>query len=693
MEEYSKNMASVKNSYLEFKNAIILSSLLSILIPVIGSVYFIYFLAEWKWVDTSIHLLVEALGSFAALSIASLILIMRRNNKIPGYYEWVSSALISMGALDILHVSLPPGDAFVWLYSMAILVGGSLFALVWLPARRFVQLRSDYTVPITVAILSIILGAFSIAVPSVLPKMLTNGDFTFTADSINVLGGALFLTAAVYFIIRYRNNGNSNDILFFNFAMLNGWAGLIFPFSELWCSCWWFFHLLRLAAYFTVITYVFSAFQLREKELIHVNETLQAEVSKRRQSEEAASELLKELKAMFDNLPLGIAYFDTEYKALNANKIHYSQIGLSEEEYIGKYCYETVGEYASDPARKGREKICSFCKFEESIKTKCPISIERRLRDSIIRMTIVPQFEKDGTVSHFMKVVEDITERKRSEEELKLSDEKYRTLIDNIQDGAFIVQDAKLQFVNEAFAGMGGYTVKEVIGKEFQQFIAPEDRDIVAERYQRRQAGENVPKEYEFHLLHKDGKTRILVNMTVGLSTYYGKVASIGTVKDITEKKKLEAQLILAQRMESIGTLAQGIAHDMNNVLSPIMLSLYMLKERFTDSESQELIEILESGAKRGADLIKQIRLFTLGIESKRVSLQVAPLISEISQIAKETFPRNIEVKTNISENLWTILGDATQLHQILMNLCVNARDAMPDGGVLSISAENTSVD
>ncbi|MDL5503782.1 MAG: ATP-binding protein, partial [Candidatus Methanoperedens sp.] len=145
--------------------------------------------------------------------------------------------------------------------------------------------------------------------------------------------------------------------------------------------------------------------------------------------------------------------------------------------------------------------------------------------------------------------------------------------------------------------------------------------------------------------------------------------------------------------MESIGTLAGGIAHDINNVLAPIMLSLELLKEKFPDDESQKLIDILDRSAQRGASLIKQVQSFARGVEGERIPLQTAHLISEIRQIAKETFPRSIEIRTEIQKDLWTISGDATQLHQVLMNLCVNARDAMPDGGILSISAENIFID
>ena len=304
-----------------------------------------------------------------------------------------------------------------------------------------------------------------------------------------------------------------------------------------------------------------------------------------------------------------------------------------------------------------------------------------------------PILDKDGNITGFLAIQHDITERKRTMEALQQSEEKYHTLIDNIQDGVFIIQDAKMQFVNKAFAKLCGCTVEEVMGREFTELVAPEDLEMVADRYHRRQAGEDVPREYEFRVLHKDGRTRILVNMNVGLITYRGRVASMGTVKDITEKRKLESQLLRSQRMESIGTLASGIAHDINNVLTPIMLSQELLQERLTDEECRRLLNIIERNTQRGANLMKQVQSFAKGVEGERNVLQVVPIISEIREIVEETFSRSIEIRINIPKDLWTISGDATQLYQVIMNLCVNARDAMLDSGILSISAENLLID
>jgi CheY-like chemotaxis protein len=145
--------------------------------------------------------------------------------------------------------------------------------------------------------------------------------------------------------------------------------------------------------------------------------------------------------------------------------------------------------------------------------------------------------------------------------------------------------------------------------------------------------------------------------------------------------------------MESIGTLASGIAHDLNNVLTPILMTAQLLEAEPQEERYQRLLPVLVANAKRGANLVKQVLSFAKGLEGKFTILQVKHLISEIKQIIKETFPKSLEIRTDIPQSLWTVSGDATQLHQVLMNLCVNARDAMPDGGRLSICAENQFID
>ncbi len=162
---------------------------------------------------------------------------------------------------------------------------------------------------------------------------------------------------------------------------------------------------------------------------------------------------------------------------------------------------------------------------------------------------------------------------------------------------------------------------------------------------------------------------------------------------DITEKKSTEAQFLRAQRMESIGTLAGGIAHDLNNVLAPILMAVQMLQLRVKDESSRHLLEILMTNAERGGNMVRQVLSFARGVEGERVALQPKHLIKEIVKIMRETLPKSIEISFNVLDDLWVISADATQVHQVLMNLCVNARDAMLNGGAIMIGAENVFVD
>ncbi|WP_395738683.1 PAS domain S-box protein [Prosthecobacter sp.] len=172
--------------------------------------------------------------------------------------------------------------------------------------------------------------------------------------------------------------------------------------------------------------------------------------------------------------------------------------------------------------------------------------------------------------------------------------------------------------------------------------------------------------------------------------TYYGRV---WTFHDITGRKKLEKQFLRAQRMESIGTLASGVAHDLNNILTPIMMSVAVLRMGTSEDKRKSLCDTIEMSAQRGAQIIKQVLTFGRGYEGEKQPLRVGSLIHEIEQMIRSTFPKNISMETEIEPSLRLVLGDATQMHQVLLNLCVNARDAMPNGGKLILSAANLDID
>lgn len=413
------------------------------------------------------------------------------------------------------------------------------------------------------------------------------------------------------------------------------------------------------------------------------------DITEHKHANEKASELLNELKTIFNNIPLGIVYLDDKFKFISANKFFCDMVGIDEAKLIGKLCYETVGEYADDSSRKGTDKICSFCMKHECSKVKKATVMERPFGDSITKVTTVPEMDESGNISNFLEIIEDITETRETEEKIR----EQAALLDKAKDAIAVRDmDNSLVYWNKGAEQLYGWTKEEAVGKNANGLLYKEMSPLLVEAQKIvREKGEWTGELY--HTTKNETEIIVESRWTMVYDDMRRQKSILIINTDVTEKKKLEGQLLRTQRLESIGTLANGIAHDINNVLLPITLSLNLLREKYTDDESQKLINILERNAKRGTSLIKQVQSFAQGVEGERIPLHIGHLISEMREIVKETFPKYIEVNTLVSRDLWTISGDATQLHQVLMNLCVNARDSMPDGGILSISAENISID
>ena len=286
----------------------------------------------------------------------------------------------------------------------------------------------------------------------------------------------------------------------------------------------------------------------------------------------------------------------------------------------------------------------------------------------------------------------EISERTRVEEKLR----EQAALLDITTDAILVKDlDKRIRFWNKGAENLYGWKAVEAIGKNISQLLY---RAETLSQLQNIQESLTECESWQGELtqVHKEGKEIIVASRWTLMRDQHGQPKSILTVNtDITEKKQLEAQFLRAQRLESIGTLAGGIAHDLNNILTPILTAAQLLQLKLpnTDERSQQMFQTIETNAKRGAGLVKQVLQFARGVEGKRTIVQVNHLFSEIKQIVQETFPKSIEFSTNIKSDLWAIVGDATHLHQVLMNLVVNARDAMTSGGTLSICAENVFID
>lgn len=281
------------------------------------------------------------------------------------------------------------------------------------------------------------------------------------------------------------------------------------------------------------------------------------------------------------------------------------------------------------------------------------------------------------------------TALERSEKEL--ADIKFA--LDESAIVAITDQRGVINYVNDKFCEISKYSREELIGQDHRIINSGyHSKEFIRNLWTTIASG-NVWRG-EIRNRAKDGTYYWVDTTIVPFLNGEGKPYQYVAIRsDITERKRMELQFLRAQRMESIGTLAGGIAHDLNNVLSPILMAIDMLQLRVTDENSKKWFEVLRANAERGAGMVRQVLSFARGVEGERVALQPKHLIKEIVKILRETLPKSIEINFQVPNDLWIISADATQVHQVLMNLCVNARDAMPEGGSITIKAENVFVD
>jgi PAS domain S-box-containing protein len=246
---------------------------------------------------------------------------------------------------------------------------------------------------------------------------------------------------------------------------------------------------------------------------------------------------------------------------------------------------------------------------------------------------------------------------------------------------------------NESSEQLLGVSSAAAVGRRFDEFLDGSSCSPFIDAVEA-VAAERTFLCREFNVLKADG-TLAQVETTISpvLDERRQVLAFSMIARDITERRKLERQLLRAQRMESIGTLAGGIAHDLNNALTPIMMSIAVLAEGEQNHDRRELLATIEASARRGADMVQRLLTFARGVEGRRVAVEVKCLLGEIAQIANDTFLKHIQVRTVVPPDLAMVSGDPTQLHQVFLNLCLNARDAMPIGGTLTLSAQNETLD
>lgn len=302
-----------------------------------------------------------------------------------------------------------------------------------------------------------------------------------------------------------------------------------------------------------------------------------------------------------------------------------------------------------------------------------------------VRLSMTLIRDDDGKPVSRMSITTDITQHKADETRIR----ELLGLLDQARDAIIVSDlDGRITFWNQGAARISGWTAADAIGRQLEDLFGAEARDRILAA--RAALGTSDEWRSQFTLRTKEGKPLVIeISATLVRDAEGRPRARLSIANDITEKKQLEEQYLRAQRLESLGMLAAGISHDLNNVLAPILLAAPMLRDHVTEPGDLRLIEAVEKAAERGSGLVRQILGFAHGASSEHRIIQIKHLYRDIIHLIEETFPKNIRLEQELPPDLWPVKANPTHIHQILLNLCVNARDAMPQGGTLRLAAEN----
>ena len=413
------------------------------------------------------------------------------------------------------------------------------------------------------------------------------------------------------------------------------------------------------------------------------------DITERKLTEAALAAEQRLLNSLITTIPDKIYFKDRESRFVRVNEAFAQQHGLSDPSTVlGKTDFDLFGEQHARQAYADEQRILA---------TGEPIIDKEEQEDwkdghvTWASSTKMPLRDADGKIVGIMGISHDITERKRARQQLDEALNFNQKIILAASVGMVVFKaSGQCVMANETAARTLGATVPALLTHNFRQLTSwrasgmlPMTEKVLAT---------NESRQGEFHFVSTFGKE---VSLECHFSPFIqnGEPHLLVIFNDVTEKKKLESQFLRSQRMESIGTLAGGIAHDLNNVLAPLLISVQLLKEKVSDEDGRRLLDSLEANVNRGASLVKQVLTFGRGIKGERIPIHLKHIGDGIAQMIHATFPKSLKFEIQCAGDLWTVIGDPTQLEQVLMNLCVNARDAMPGGGTLSIRMGNTVFD
>ncbi len=432
------------------------------------------------------------------------------------------------------------------------------------------------------------------------------------------------------------------------------------------------------------------------------------DITERKYAEESLKESEEKLREIIEQSFDGIMISDEIGNIIIWNRIIAEITGLQPERVIGKPAWEVI------------------CKIiPENMKTPDILENQKAIMKNILEMKIdfpgrtldqeivTPDgkhkivqdtsFLIKGEKSvRFGTILRDITEKKHAEDELIVKENRFRSVVEKSLVGITIINgNYQFTYVNSKFCEIMGYPESELIGMDFNNTLAEESREIASNRYKKRQQGESVPEQYEITIIRKNGEKRICEVRNAVYMDSFGIINSITQIIDITERKQaeiekdsLKEQLLQTQKLESLGRLAGGVAHDFNNLLTGILgfseLASFKLPQGHPALDD---ISMIINAGNKAADLVKQLLAFGRKNKLEFSMIDLNESVKNTAKMLSRLIGDNITMENKISSNMKRISADSTQVSQIMINLVINARDAMPDGGVITIETSMESLD
>jgi len=367
---------------------------------------------------------------------------------------------------------------------------------------------------------------------------------------------------------------------------------------------------------------------------------------------------------------------------------------IARSQLIAEQTRQPAGGYIGPGGVDGQLRMFNYRRMKDfpviatvgTLEADVMAPVQRRATRNVLTATVATLFVTFVTVAAVVM----LGRQQRANERLR----EQASLLDKAQDAIIVTGlDRRVTYWNRSAERVYGWTADEVRGRAITElFYADGDADEAEQAYDTAvRAGEWTG---ELRPVNKRGRPVIVECRFTLVRDAQGRPRSVLSINtDVSERRQLEQQFYRAQRMESIGTLAGGIAHDLNNVLQPIMMAIELLKDRVSDPIDREVLATIGASASRGAEMVRQVLQFARGLEGRRVEVDPGDLLADVARIARDTLPKTIDIRTDVAPGLPPLLGDPTQFHQVLLNLCVNARDAMPAGGQLLISARLARVE